>query len=51
MGKMIKTLLSEEQYGDYIRRKGLEKYVQVQIQGHFSVNFVSVIIVRQTLIV
>jgi hypothetical protein len=28
MGKMVKTLLSEEQYGDYIRRKGLEKYVK-----------------------
>lgn len=28
MGKMIKNILSEDQYGEYIRRKGLEKYVK-----------------------
>jgi hypothetical protein len=28
MGKMLKTLLSENQYSEYIRRKGLEKYVK-----------------------
>jgi 2-polyprenyl-3-methyl-5-hydroxy-6-metoxy-1,4-benzoquinol methylase len=28
LGKMLKSILSEGQYGDYIRRKGLEKYVK-----------------------
>jgi SAM-dependent methyltransferase len=28
IGKMIRAVMSEEQYGAYIRRKGLEKYVK-----------------------